>query len=179
MNEYVDGKVFRGVLTGLNEAFVIDRETKDRLIKQDKRSAEVIKPFLTGREIKKYQYPAGEKYLIFFPKGFTNKKGKKPSNAWKWLTDNYSSIAAFLKPFEAAGKKRFDKGDYWWELRACDYYDEFENPKIIYPNILKQPEFTFDVDKRFANQKCFVIPVDDKYLLGFLNSKLNHYLFEK
>ena len=62
-------------------------------------------------------------------------------------------------------------------MRACDYYAEFERPKIIYPNICKQPEFTFDVAKRYTNQKCFIISLDDKYLLGILNSSVTNFLF--
>ncbi len=131
LGEYVKGKIYRGVLTGLNEAFVIDEETKNGLIKEDVRSAEIIKPFLIGREVKRYYEPKGNSFLIFFPKGFTNKRGNNPKNGWKWLEENYHSIAAYLKPFEEKGKNRFDKGEYWWELRACDYYDEFEKPKII------------------------------------------------
>lgn len=179
LDDYVNGGVYRGVLTGLNEAFVIDEATKLELIRKDNRSREVIKPFLLGREIKRYQNVSGEKYLIFFPKGFTNSKGNNPENPWKWLVMNFPAISAYLKPFEMAAKKRFDKGDYWWELRACDYYDKFETTKIIYPNILRKPEFTLDSDNNFSNQKCFIIPTNDKYLLGFLNSKLNHYLFEQ
>lgn len=177
--EYLKGKVYYGLKTALNEAFVIDEATKNELIKQDNRSAEVIKPFLAGRDVKRYETPISGRYLILFRKGFTNEKGNFPKNAWNWLAANYPAIAAHLKPFEIAGKNRQDKGDYWWELRACDYYDEFEKPKIIYPNILKRPEFTFDIKGWYTNQKCFIISIDDKYLLGFLNSKLNHYLFEK
>ena len=179
LTDYVKGKIYRGVLTGLNEAFVIDEATKTQLITEDKRSEEVIKPFLGGRDIKKYQTPVIDKYLIFFPKGFTNKLGNNPKNGWKWLSENFSAVASHLKQFEESGKKRSDKGDYWWELRACDYYSEFEKPKIIYPNILKGPEFTFDLNKWYTNQKCFIISIDDKYLLGVLNSKLNYFLFEK
>jgi adenine-specific DNA-methyltransferase len=60
-----------------------------------------------------------------------------------------------------------------------DYYTEFEKPKIIYPNILSKPEFTFDPEGWFTNQKCFIISIEDNYLLGILNSTLNFYLFEK
>src|SRR5665647_9459 len=83
LGEYVKGKIYRGVLTGLNEAFVIDEETKNRLIAEDKNSEEIIKPFLAGRDIKRYQQPKSNSFLIFFPKGFTNKKGNKPKNGWK------------------------------------------------------------------------------------------------
>ena len=67
---------------------------------------------------------------------------------------------------------RWDKGNFWWELRACDYYDQFEKPKIIYPVIAKEPRFTYDTDGYFSNDKTFIIPKNDLYLLGLLNSKL-------
>jgi len=74
LGNYVGGKIFYGIKTGYNEAFVIDKETRARLIAEDPKSAEVIKPFLAGREIKRYQTPVPEKFLILFPKGFTIKK---------------------------------------------------------------------------------------------------------
>ena len=86
-------------------------------------------------------------------------------------------MASHLKPFSEKAQKRYDKGEYWWELRACEYYDAFESPKIIYPNICKRPEFAFDESKKCTNQKCFIIPSTDKYLLGILNSSMNFFLF--
>jgi hypothetical protein len=179
LSEYVQRKIYRGIITGLNEAFVIDESKKSELINLDKSYSEVIKPFLAGRDVKRYETPSSKNYLILFPRGFTNLNGKNPRNAWNWLYDNYRGIAEYLEQFKEKAEKRFDKGDYWWELRACDYYNEFEKPKIIYPNILKKPEFTFDTKGWYTNQKCFIIPVEDKYLLGLLNSKLMNYFFEK
>ncbi len=179
LDQYVNGKIYRGVLTGLNEAFVIDSETKDRLIKEDPKSAEIIKPFLTGKDIKRFQTTESDKSLIFIPKGFTKEKGKGHRSPWKWLEETYPAIAKHLKQFEEKARKRYDQGEYWWELRACDYYAEFEKPKIIYPNILSKPEFTFDSVGLYTNQKCFIISTDDKYLLGQLNSNLYSYLFHK
>ena len=112
--DYVNGKIYYGIKTGLNEAFVIAEETKNKLIKEDKKNTEIIKPFLAGRDIKRYQPLSKNTYLILFPKGFTNQKGNNPKNAWKWLEENYPAIATHLKPFEETGKKRYDKGDYWW-----------------------------------------------------------------
>jgi hypothetical protein len=97
--------------------------------------------------------------------------------AWKWFSESYPAIAEHLESYAEKGKKRYDKGEYWWELRACDYYAEFEKPKIIYPNICKKPEFTFDESSFYTNQKCFIIPSLDKYLLGILNSSVTFYLF--
>ena len=62
-------------------------------------------------------------------------------------------------------------------MRTCDYYDQFEKIKLIYPNICKKPEFIYDNEFRYTNQKCFIISIDDKYLLGILNSRVNYFLF--
>ena len=113
------------------------------------------------------------------PKGWTREKSKGAKDAWGWFSKNYPAIANHLLPFADDAKKRCDQGEYWWELRACDYYGEFEKPKIIYPNICKRPEFTLEFDNCYTNQKCFIIPIDDKYLLGILNSSLCFFLFRK
>jgi len=177
LEQYVEGKIYYGIKTGLNEAFVIDEATREQLIAQDPKSAEIIKPFLAGREVKRYEQPHGQNYLIFMPKNWTPPH-ETEAKAWQWLSASYPAIASYLKPFREAAKKRGDKGVYWWELRACDYYAEFDKPKIIYPNICKQPEFTFDNSVWYTNQKCFIIPLDDKYLLGILNSKVTFFLFK-
>jgi hypothetical protein len=69
-------------------------------------------------------------------------------------------------------QKRDDQGKFWWELRSCAYYEEFQQPKIIYPNITKTNIFTFDSTAILTNQKCFIIPTNDLYLLAVLNSKI-------
>lgn len=177
LGTYVDGKIYYGIKTGLNEAFVIDRETRRRLIAEDPKSAEIIKPFLAGKEIKRYLPPCPRKYLILFEKGWTDRTSGNVPDKWAWLQATYPAIASHLEPFTEKGEQRYDQGDYWWELRACDYYQEFEKPKIIYPNICKRPEFTYDESDKYTNQKCFIIPIPDKYLLGVLNSKLTYFLF--
>ncbi|MBA7685863.1 hypothetical protein ES703_94292 [subsurface metagenome] len=146
---------------------------------EDPKSAELIKPFLAGRDIKRYVKPDVKKYVILIPKGFTLQFCKNKKTAWIWFRDTYPAIASHLKPFEEKAKKRYDKGDFWWELRACDYYQEFEKPKIIYPNICKRNIFTFDTDFLYTNQKCFIIPEGTKYLLGVLNSKTIFFLFKE
>jgi hypothetical protein len=175
LGEYVNKKIYYGIKTGLNEAFVINGETKSKLIAEDKQSADVIKPFLAGRDIKRYQQPKSNRFLILFPKGFTNQKGNNPKNGWKWLTENYSAIANHLKPFEDDGKKRFDKGDFWWELRTCDYYDQFEKSKIVIPAIVKNGSYTYDSNYFYSNDKTSIIPIKDFYVLGLLNSYVIDY----
>lgn len=179
LEKYVEGKVFYGIKTGLNEAFVLSETEKNSLIAKDEKSRELIKPFLIGREVKRYSAPVGGSYLILIPRGWTREKSNNARDAWGWFTKNYPAIASHLQQFADKAEQRYDKGDYWWELRACDYYDEFEKAKIVYPNICKQPEFTLELSNSFTNQKCFIIPLDDKYLLGILNSSLCYFLFRK
>jgi len=177
LGEYADRRIYYGIKTGLNEGFVIDQATRKKLISEDSRNEEIIKPFLAGRDIKRYMPLVIEKYLILFPRGFTNAKCQDNSRQWDWMQKKYSAITVHLESFKEKAEKRCDKGDYWWELRACDYYGEFEKPKIIYPNICKKPEFSFDENGIYTNQKCFIISLDDKYLLGILNSRVTFFLF--
>jgi hypothetical protein len=172
LNEYVGGKIYYGIKTGLNEAFVIDTATRYRLISEDPRSAEIIRPFLAGRDIKRYEQAESDKHLILIPKGWTNERVHAKSEAWKWLKDNYPAIAAHLEPFSEKAQKRYDKGDYWWELRTCDYYEQFEKTKIIIPAIVKAASYAIDSTGLYSNDKTSIIATDDLYLLGLLNSRL-------
>ncbi len=69
-------------------------------------------------------------------------------------------------------RKRDNQGKFWWELRSCKYYEAFEQSKIVYPNITKTNIFAFDSTGNLTNQKCFIIPSNDLYLLAVLNSKI-------
>ncbi|MCL5024115.1 MAG: Eco57I restriction-modification methylase domain-containing protein [Nitrospirae bacterium] len=229
LGEYCSGSIKYGVKTGLNEAFVIDRETKDKLIKADARSTEFIKPLIVGDDVRKYEIDYRETYLVVIPSsstrismldevmeehGFTlydkhvlnelqrciedkkkwDKKcieynlecGKskiwkqlldefrvKVDNAFEWFADHYPAISAHFKKHESAAKKRADKGDFWWELRPCDYYDYFEKPKIVYPEIAMESRFALDETGAYPIKTIFTIPLDDKFLLSVLNSKLS------
>ncbi len=192
LGAYVEGQIYYGIKTGYNDAFVIDTDTKNRLIAEDPTSEEIIKPFLAGRDVKRYQKPKSDKWLILFKNGWTKQRfagelahlvqlhGHIPEqNAWQALCENYPAITKFLSEFRDRAIARTDKGEYWWELRACAYYNEFEREKIIYPNICKMPEFTIEKNAHYGNQKCFIISSTDKYLLGVLNSSVIYYLFKK
>jgi hypothetical protein len=148
------------------------------LIEEDPKSGEFIKSFVVGKDIKRYNSLKSQQYLILVQNGWTNSHSGDVKNKWNWFKEHFPAISNHLEPFATQGEKRDDKGEYWWELRPCVYYSEFEKPKIIYPEICSKPEFTFDEKKFYANNKCFIIPSSDKYLLGILNSKLNYFLFE-
>ncbi|MBV8821991.1 MAG: hypothetical protein JO123_04295, partial [Ktedonobacteraceae bacterium] len=163
LGEYVDRKLYRGILTGFNAAFVIDHHTRDQLIAADPKNAEIIKPFIIGKDVKRYRLDYQRRYIILSKIGTP--------------IERYPVVFAHLQQYQTQLENRWDKGKYWWELRACDYYGEFEQPKIIFPNICRQPEFTYDVSGYYSNQKTYIIPKQDKYLLTVLNSHITHFIF--
>jgi adenine-specific DNA-methyltransferase len=197
LSEYISGSSFRGILTGLTEAFLINTETKERLINEDASSERLIKPFLLGRNIKPYASSVADNWLILIPKGFTIKRNLLPDNpnyisepparygdmpyekAWKWFNNNYPAIANHLLPYKSRAEIRTDKGDFWWELRACDYYNEFIAPKIMYQKFQVKPCFIFDESGIYCNDSMWIIPKDDKFLVGILNSKMGWWLISK
>jgi len=176
LGEYVQGKIYRGVLTGLNEAFVIDAATRTRLVAEDPKSAEVIKPFLAGRDIKRYQTPVSDKFLILFEKGVTNQK-RSGLDGEIWLENTYPTVYHWLKPFKEKAIKRGDKGDYWWELRACDYYGSFKKVKILFPDIALKMEAVWDTEGSFCANTAYFIAADSKYLFALLNSGLYYFIY--
>jgi len=177
LGEYVGGKIYRGVLTGYNKAFVIDEETKDRLIEEDASSAEIIKPFLAGRDIKRYQVPKTDNYLILVKNGQTNEmRGKQ--DPWEWFSETYPAVANYLSQFEEKAKARYDQGEYWWELRACAYYDEFEKPKIMLPDISLRGNFAFDeTGGKYLANTAYMIGTDELKLLGILSSRVTDFFY--
>ncbi len=165
LSEYVNAEIRRGILTGFNEAFVIDEVNKDELIRQDANSIEIIKPFIIGDDVRKYQIKDSKKKFLIFTRRGTNIE-KYP--AIKNYLENYKDR---LKPGVKGGRKA---GTYkWFEIQdSVAYYEDFENPKILYPEIAKESRFTLSDDAIYTNNKAFIIPKRDLFLLAFLNSKV-------
>jgi type II restriction/modification system DNA methylase subunit YeeA len=176
--EYIDNKSFRGILTGLTEAFVIGNETSREIISKDSRNSEIIRSFILGRHIKPYAIPEVENYLIKIEKGFTN-SFRENQDAWIWFSKNYPAVSNYLSIFKDKAEKRTDKGDYWWELRACDYYQEFEKPKIMYQIFQTKSCFIYDEQGLYCNNSMWIISKADKILLAILNSKMGWWLISK
>jgi len=170
LGEYVQGKIYRGVLTGLNEAFVIDSATRDRLIAEDVRSAEVIKPFLAGRDLKRYQTPVSDKYLIFTRRGI---KMEDYPAILQYLTSYKERLMPKPKGHSGIWGGRKEGTYQWYEIQdSIDYWEQFDLPKISLPDIAIQMQALYDTSKAFCVNTAYIIPVDDKFLLGILNSKL-------
>lgn len=182
LGEYVQGKIYRGVLTGLNEAFVIDTATRNALIAADARSAEVIKPFLAGRDIKRYRQPESDKYVLFIPWHFPLHEDNSITGASieaeeafsKAYPAVYQHLLQFKDALESRNKAETGVRYEWYALQRCaaTYYAEFEREKIIIPAIVKSASYGFDEEGHYSNDKTSIIPVKDYHLLGLLNSRL-------
>lgn len=169
LEKYVDGRFYRGILTGFNEAFVIDGATRAQLIAEDPKSAEVIKPWLRGRDIKRWRVDWQGLYVIFTRRGID--------------IEQYPAIKQHLAQFKEQlmpkpkdwrggtwpGRKA---GPYeWYEIQdVIAYYEEFDKPKILYQEIATFQSFAYVSEPFFVNNKCFLIPDSSLFLLAILNS---------
>lgn len=156
----VYGAPLYGIKTGLNEAFVIDRGTRDALVAQDPKSAQLLKPFLEGKDLKKWRIEPQYLYLIYIPKGVLK-------------IDDYPAIKAHLLPFKDRLEQRATKQE-WFELQQAQaaYVPAFEAPKIIYGHFSPSALFSFEPNGYYSNDKSYIIPNVDYFLLGLLNSKI-------
>ena len=183
LKKFVGGEAYYGIKTGLTKAFLIDEATKKMISSGCPATKKVIVPFLQGRDLKPYYVCSAEKSLICMPKGFTLKKMNlseaSEKNAWLFLRNEFASLTEWLEPFEEKGRPRTDMGDFWWELRACDYYSAFLKPKIMYQRFQVKPCFIYDEDGLFCNDSMWIVPTENKALLGLLNSKMGWWLISK
>jgi hypothetical protein len=180
LKEYVNGEIFYGIKTGLNKAFIIDELTKSKLIKEDPKSAEIIKPFLLGKDIKRYDIPDCKgKFLIFTRHGIDIKQYPAILNHLKQFKNELIPRPKDWMGENWEGRK---PGAYeWYEVQdTIDYFAEFDKPKIIYPDIAPRGYFTFDQNGEFycANTVYFLVN-NQKYLLGILNSRLITFYYSK
>ena len=199
LNMFIKKECYYGIKTGLTKMFLISQEQSQSMVVKDCRSRNILRPFLQGRDLTAYDNVNVNSYLIYIPKGFTlsgmgvdidmdklKKQKKKKSDvmpseedAWTWFQTNYPAVAEWLINFKNDAKARADKGDYWWELRACDYYDKFEQPKIFYQSFQTKPCFVYDDSSTFCNNSMWFLSVSNKALLALLCSKLGWWLISE
>jgi hypothetical protein len=168
LGEYVERKFFRGVTSGLNEAFIINSNTRKVLIRKGKSSEELIKPLLGGEDVRRYFVEDPDTWLIFSRRGVD-------INRYPAIRDYLSKGKAELTPKKSSSDKVGRKpGRYeWYEIQDdVAYYPIFDGPKIIFPDICKAPRFFLDRSGRYLANTAYCLGVDDPYLLGILNSRL-------
>lgn len=181
-----DVKIRRGILTGLNKAFIIDTKTRNSILDACKDDAErqrteaIIRPVLRGSDIKRYTYEWKGQWVILIPAGWTNnRRGRRCAE--DYVNCVLPSLMNHLRRFEAKARARDDQGDYWWELRPCAYYAEFEKEKVVWQELAQGSQFAFDGKGRFfvSNTAYIMTGTHLRYLLGYLNSRLNEITYSR
>ena len=161
--------IYRGIVTGCNDAFIIDNDTKRRLIEQHPSSNLILKPLIRGKDISKYKIDWGELWLIDAHNGFDSVSRVEIAE--------FPAIMNHLHQYWDRLERRQDRGATPYNLRNCAYHAQFETPKIIYPEITQNFPFAFDTSGLFTNNKCFFITGGNlKYLIGWLNCKVFRFL---
>ena len=172
-----DISIYRGVLTGYNEAFIISTAKRDEILancqteEERQRTEALIRPILRGKDIKRYGYDWAGLWLINTHNGV---KGELPPID----ITLYPAIKAHLDSHLDRIARRSDQGITPYNLRDCAYIKDFEKPKIMYPNMTKYLPFAYDNRCFLTNQKCFIITGKHiAYLTAFLNSSIFKYCF--
>lgn len=186
LKEWYGLNIYRGILTGYNEAFIITTEKRNEILAKCKdeaekeRTAKLIRKMLRGRDIKRYSYEWAGLWVINTHNGYKNQNGEKVEAI---NIKHYPSLKKHFDEFYPQLEKRADKGLTPYNLRNCAYIEEFEKEKIVYPCIMaKEPCFSYETSFAFAMAPANIITSNSdilKYILAFLNSDFIYLMLRK
>ena len=167
-----DIQINYGIKTGCNEAFIISTEKRKEILDdcqtedERKRTAELIRPILRGRDIKRYGYVDNGLFLINTHNGIKNKLPRIDIN-------DYPAVKVHLDQYWDRISTRADKGDTPYNLRNCAYWEDFSKPKIMYSEIVRSPQFYLDEQGKFFPEATTFILIGEhlRYLYNIFHSK--------
>ncbi|EIE9550496.1 class I SAM-dependent DNA methyltransferase [Campylobacter coli] len=183
LKEWQGLNIYRGILTGYNEAFIITTEKRNEILANCKdkaekeRTAKLIRKMLRGRDIKRYSYEWAGLWVINAHNGYKNQNGEKVEAI---NIKHYPSLKKHFDEFYPQLEKRADKGLAPYNLRNCAYIEEFEREKIVYSEIVRKPQFYLDTKLNFyAEATSFILTGENlKYLIAFLNNDFVAFIFK-
>ena len=165
LSEYIQARPTFGLKTGRSEAFVVDSVTRDQLIAEHTSSADILKPFLQGRNIRRWQVARPDSWLIF-----THRRIE---------INRYPAIRKHLEKYRSTLRKRAGK-QKWYELPAVkSNAEQFTQTKLICPNSYDHQTFAVDTDGFYCGDTCYVIPTDETWLCGLLNSRAVEWFYSQ
>ena len=182
LKEFSRGRIYMGIKTGLNEAFVINQAKRGDLVAEDPDCATIIKPWLRGRDIGNWKVDREDQYAIIIQNSGDDgvnhpwSSSRSEESARVIFRDTYPAVYDHLTFFERRLSRRQDQGRFWWELRPCTYYNELAQTKIIWPDISRAIRFAYDTEGRYLGNTCYTIPTNEKWLVAILNSHLAEFL---
>lgn len=172
LKEYTGAELLSGIKTGFNEAFLLDTATKDRLVTQDPKSAELFKPYLRGQDVNRWVAEWTGLWMLALK--------SSANHPWPWaeagdqaeasFAATYPAVHVHLNQYRDALVKRQDQGVHWWELRACAYWEKFDRPKVMYQDLAWEPCFCLDTGGTLSNNTVYFVPSGDSWILSALNS---------
>jgi len=164
LTEFCEGQICMGVKSGLTEAFTVDAVGRQKILARNRQAGEIVKPFLNGRDVRRYSVQYTDIYLLYTYHGVP--------------IDRYPAVQRHLEPFKDRLKKRATQ-QQWYELQQPQYnFAPFmDKPKIIFPDIATTPRFALDETGYYSSNTTYFIPRADLYLLGLLNSQLGFFYF--
>ena len=171
-----DIQINYGIKTGFNDAFIIDGKTKERLITEDPKSEEIIRPLLRGRDIKRYGYEFADLYLITTFPSLEIDIEQYPAVKQHLLSFGYDKLKQTGEP--NARKKTNNK---WFETQdSISYVEDFDRQKIVWLELTDKPKFTIDLNKMLCLAGTFILTSNENIytILAILNSKLIEWLFD-
>ncbi len=159
----LDFKIRLGIATGSNPAFLVNRQSCQEFIALQATNREIIKPVLQGRDVDRYYVPEPHKFLILSKNGVN-------------LPRDYPHLAAHLESFGNKFKQRGAKGQNWWNLRACSFYEDFEKDRVVWIELTDKPRFAVCRQGVYLlNTAYFMLPDEDHpadFLVALFNSTL-------
>jgi hypothetical protein len=156
LGEYLKVSPSFGIETVPTEVFVVDRKTRDQLVAEHPSSDDILKPFLQGADIKRWQVESQDQWLIFTHRGIE--------------INNYPAILKYLEKYKELLSKRGDE-QKWYELQASlEEAARFAQPKLVCPNLYNAQTFAVETEGLYCGYTCYVIPTDEKWLCGLLNT---------
>ncbi|WP_353168591.1 DNA methyltransferase [Flavobacterium sp.] len=151
LNQYTNGGVYYGIKTGLNEAFIINQTLKNQIIEKDLKSDLILKKMVEGDDFKSWSLNHSGRYIVATQYNLD-------------IENDYPGVFEYLNNFKDKLIKRQDKGLNYCNLRACDYYDKLEQPKLIYYHTAVKHSFYFDTEGYYISANCYFISNADRYL---------------
>jgi hypothetical protein len=182
LSDAANKRIYYGIKTGYNKAFYIDDATREMILDSDPHASELIKPLIQGKDLRPWYKKSVSVWLITIPMGWTKAKfgnSLAEVEVWKRFSQSYPALAKYLSQHEIRARKRQDQGEFWWELRPCDYYSEFEENKIFWPIIAKTPRFSWDTEGTYTNDSSFFVVPSNLSLLGILQSRVTWFSISK
>ena len=165
LGEYIKVKPSFGIKTFPTEAFVVDRKTRDNLIAAHPSSADILKPFLHGRDLRRWYAEPQERWLIFAHRGI--------------VINEYPAILKHLENYRDVLSKRAGKQE-WYELQvSLSKENQFSQPKLVCPNLYNHQTFAVDTAGFYCGDTCYLIPTEELWLCGLLNSGLVEWFYSQ